>query len=304
MARSDGVRTSAESPEAIATIFNSYFTSIFTKDQPNTETYELHTNDADHDETTTTSLLDDTVLTPDHVAAVLRNSDNNKAHGPDGIPARLLTETAYQIAPSLCDQFNKPLRTGAVPQNWKLANVIPVCKKGDKEHVENYRPISLLPLISKVLERCLFDCIKDRVFSQINDCQHGFIPRKNCVTQLIEVFDKVSNLLDRGKQIDVIYLDMSKAFDKVSHKRLLLRLREFEFSGNILNWFHSYLQDRIVNKQPSLVQHHRLQQLHQVCPKAQFLVHCYSCYTRTIYLPVLQGPLFRLTLMTPRYLRK
>ena len=243
MARSDGVRTSAESPEAIATIFNSYSTSIFTKDQPNTETYELYTNGADHDETTTTSLLDDTVLAPDHVAAVLRNPDNNKAHGPDGIPARLLTETAYQIAPSLCDLFNKPLRTGAVPQNWKLANVVSVYKKGDKEHVENYRPISLLPLISKVLERCLFDCIKDRVFSQINDCQHGFIPRKNCVTQLIEVFDKIGNLLDRGKQIDVIYLDMSKAFDKVSHKRLL-RLRESEFSGNILNWFHSYLQDR------------------------------------------------------------
>ena len=80
MARSDGVRTSAESPEAIATIFNSYFTSIFTKDQPNAETYELHTNDADHDETIATSLLEDTVLTPDHVAAVLRNLDNNKAH--------------------------------------------------------------------------------------------------------------------------------------------------------------------------------------------------------------------------------
>ena len=147
-----------------------------------TETYDLHTNDADHDETTTTSLLEDTVLTPDHVAAVLRNLDNSKAHGPGGIPARLLTETAYQIAPSLCDLFNKSLRTGVVPQDWKLANVVPVYKKGDKEHVENYRPISLLSLISKVLERCLFDCIKDRVFSQINDCQHGFIPGKNCVS--------------------------------------------------------------------------------------------------------------------------
>ena len=126
MARSDGVSTSAESPEAIATMFNSYFTSIFTKHQPNTETYELHTNDADHDETTTTSLLEDTVLTPDHVAAVLRNLDNNKAHSPDGIPARLLTETAYQIAPSFCDLFNKSLRTGVVPQDWKLANVVPV----------------------------------------------------------------------------------------------------------------------------------------------------------------------------------
>ena len=69
-------------------------------------------------------------------------------------------------------------------------------------------------------------------------------PGKICVIQLIEVFDKIGKQLDRGKQIDVIYLDMSKAFDKVSHKRLLLRLREFGFGGNILNWFRSYLQDR------------------------------------------------------------
>jgi hypothetical protein len=97
-----------------------------------------------------------------------------------------------------------------VPREWKLANVVPVYKKGDKEHVENYRPTSLLSLISKVLERCVFDCIKDQVFSQINACQHGFIPGRNCVTQLIEVFDKIGNLLDRGKQIDVIYLIYQK----------------------------------------------------------------------------------------------
>ena len=64
------------------------------------------------------------------------------------------------------------------------------------------------------------------------------------MSQLIEVFDKIGSQLDRGKQIDVIYLDMSKAFDKVSHKRLLLCLREYGFGGNILNWFQSYQQDR------------------------------------------------------------
>ncbi len=188
-------------------------------------------------------MLDDVVLTPD-VMNVLRTIDNNKAHGPDGIPARLLTETASQISSSLCELFNKSLRTGIVPFDWKLANVVPVYKRGDQEFVENYRPISLLSLISKVLERCVFNNIKDHIFSQINSCQHGFVRGKNCVTQLIEVFDKIGSLLDRGKQIDVIYLDMSKAFDKVSHKRLLLRLRECGFGGNILNWFHSYLQDR------------------------------------------------------------
>ena len=95
-----------------------------------------------------------------------------------------------------------------------------------------------------MLERCVFNNIKGHIYSQINPCQHGFVPGKNCASQLIEVFDKIGSKLDRGKQIDVFYLDMSKAFDKVSHKRLLLCLREYAFRVNILNWFQSYLQDR------------------------------------------------------------
>jgi hypothetical protein len=110
--------------------------------------------------------------------------------------------------------------------------------------VENYRPISLLSLISKALERCVFNKIKDHVFDQINDGQHGFVPRKSCVTQLIEVFDYIGRELDLGNQVDVIYLDMSKAFDRVSHMQLLKRLRDFGFGGNTLNWFRSYLKDR------------------------------------------------------------
>ncbi len=110
--------------------------------------------------------------------------------------------------------------------------------------MENYRPISLLSLISKALERCVFNKIKDHVFDQINDGQHGFVPRKSCVTQLIEVFDYIGRELDLGKQVDVIYLDMSKAFDRVSHMQLLKRLRDFGFGGNTLNWFRSYLKDR------------------------------------------------------------
>jgi hypothetical protein len=140
--------------------------------------------------------------------------------------------------------FKKSLRIGVVPFDWKLVNVFPACKKGDQEFVENYRPISLLSLVSKFLERCVFNTVKDHIFCRLNPCQHGFLPGKNCVTQLTDVFDKIGKQLDRGKQMDVIYLDMSKAFEKVSHKHLLLRLREFGFGGNILNWFRSYLQDR------------------------------------------------------------
>ena len=72
----------------------------------------------------------------------------------------------------------------------------------------------------------------------------AFVSRRSCSTQLIEVIEHIGRLLDRGKQVDVIYLDMSKAFDEVSHKRLLSRLRDFGFGGNILKWFSSYLDNR------------------------------------------------------------
>ena len=108
----------------------------------------------------------------------------------------------------------------------------------------NYHPISLLPLISKILERCVFYNIKNHVFEQINPCQHRFVPGKSCVTQLIEVFEQIRYKLDNGEQIDVIYIDMSKAFDKVSHSQLVVLVHEFGFCGNILKWFSSYLSNR------------------------------------------------------------
>ena len=144
----------------------------------------------------------------------------------------MLTETSSQIAPSLCALFNKSLHCGVLPDDWELANVVPVHKRDEKSYVENYRPISLFPLISKVLERRVFQNIKQHhVYQQINPYQHGFIPQKSCVSQLVEVFEQIGRKLDNGKQIDVIYLDMSKAFDKVSHAQLLRRLPCVRVSG-------------------------------------------------------------------------
>ena len=88
----------------------------------------------------------------EEVAACLYNLDISKASGPDGIPARNLKKCSHQIAPSICDLFNHSLRTGRLPSQWKSADVPPIHKKDLKEPVENYRPISLLPIISKVLK--------------------------------------------------------------------------------------------------------------------------------------------------------
>jgi hypothetical protein len=92
------------------------------------------------------------------------NLDSNKAQGPDNIPACLLKETAMQITPSLCALFNKSLRVSVLPSVWKLANMVPVHKHGEKTYVENYRPISLLSLISKVLSNDVYSITSNITF--------------------------------------------------------------------------------------------------------------------------------------------
>jgi hypothetical protein len=95
----------------------------------------------------------------------LNNLDTSKAYGPDGIPPRSLKECSKEISPSLCSIFNKSLATGRVPVEWKQANVIPIHKKDRVVPVTNYRPISLLSIVSKVLERSAFNSIYTHLFT-------------------------------------------------------------------------------------------------------------------------------------------
>ncbi|CAB3981872.1 Hypothetical predicted protein [Paramuricea clavata] len=219
-------------------LFNVYFSSVLNgNDNPIDSITPPSTTGCE-------STLSELNLCLDDVLIVLLNLDTNKATGPDGIPPRVLKETAHQIAPSLCSLFNRSLNSGSLPEEWKLANIIPVFKNGDKTHVENYRPISLLCIVSKVLERCVLSKLRDHLLELINTSQHGFIPGRSCTTQLVEVLNSLGSLLDSGKQTDVIFKDMSKAFDKVSHAALIAKLERYNISGSLLDWFSSYLYNR------------------------------------------------------------
>ena len=139
---------------------------------------------------------------------MLEALDVTKATGSDKIPAQLIKKTASVIAPSLCKLFSKSLSTGSFPQNWKEANVVPVFKKGKAECTENYRPISL-PSLAGIQSLGA----KDRLYKVVRDCQHGIIRGKSCTSNLLEVLEHAGSLLDDGKQVDTIYMDMSKAFE-------------------------------------------------------------------------------------------
>jgi hypothetical protein len=151
---------------------------------------------------------------------------------------------AYELKSSLSLIINLSLQSGNVPEQWKLANVIPVHKANSKENVKNYRPISLLSVVSKVAERCIYNHIYPQVAGLINESQHGFTNGKSTTTQLLEFIDNIGRTLDCSGQTDIIYLDFSKAFDSVSHNLLIHKLKELGMSSRMLNWFNSYLRNR------------------------------------------------------------
>ena len=133
-----------------------------------------------------------------------------------------------------------------MPQDWREADVVPLFKKGSKKKSENYRPVSLTCIVGKILESIL----KDVIFIHLNkhglikDSQHGFTSGRSCLTNLLDFFEAVTKYLDEGSDVDLIYLDFCKAFDKVPHKRLLIKLEALGIDNKISGWIASWLANR------------------------------------------------------------
>ena len=149
------------------------------------------------------------------------------------------------MAPFLVALFNLSMEQYKVPTSRKLANVIHVHKKGDRDPAANYRPISLLSIVSKVIEKCIHNHVNIITNNLICKSYKGFIKCQSCTTQQTGVYHEIGSYLDSSIQIDIIYLDFSKAFDSVSHRLLglLHKLKMYGFNGRLLDLFTSYLSD-------------------------------------------------------------
>ena len=176
----------------------------------------------------------------------LAKTKQNGAPGPDKMTPKLLSELEDVVAVPLCIIFNKSLSSGEVPEDWRLAHVTPVFKKGSRSLAENYRPISLTSVVCKILESLICEIIITHLseHQMLNSSQHGFVSHRSCLTNLLEYLETLTNLLDQGYNIDVFYLDFSKAFDRVPHQRLLAKLHAHGITGKIYNWIESWLSDR------------------------------------------------------------
>lgn len=180
----------------------------------------------------------------DYILKLIRNIDTSKGAGNDKIPPIFFHKCALSLASPIALVFNKCLRDGYFPKIWKQAHIVPVHKKDQKTVIENYRPISILNVLSKMLERVVHTHIYPVIAPLIPIEQHGFMKGRSTATNLSVFIDNVASGMDGGKQVDVVYTDFEKAFDRVDHIILLRKLYELGIRGSLLRWMESYLRNR------------------------------------------------------------
>ena len=230
-------------PRRMGEILSNQYSSVFSK--------PVYT-DAEIDEI----LLDDTSdvspglgdidFNEDDISQAISEFSCNSAAGPDGFPAKLLKECKNSLSHPLFLIWRKSLNRGIVPASCKLASIIPIHKGKSRGLAKNYRPVALTSLIvktfEKVLRRKLVAFFDEHNF--FNNNQHGFRSARSCLSQLLAHFDHVTRLLENGNVVDVIYLDFSKAFDKVDIGITLQKLKTLGINGPLIRWLCSFLTGR------------------------------------------------------------
>ena len=234
-----------------AEILNNYFASVFTIENTTEEgTVEPNINE-------NIVPFTDIQVTTDDVIAIIKKLKYRKSPGPDGILACTLKRCSKALAPLLKLVFEKSVNSGTIPPEWKTANVTPIYKKGDKCSPSNYRPISLTSLVVKILETV----IKRQLVGHLEtnglllNSQYGFREKRSCLTNLIQFYDEIMQNFNNHDCMDVVFLDFQKAFDKVSHSKLIEKLANLHIGGNALHWIKNWLNDRqqrvIINEESS-----------------------------------------------------
>ena len=231
--------------QGMASKLNEYFCSVFNapdNDQPHAREHDgEQTNNVNNDNT-----LRNMEVTAEDVSLALDNLKVNKSPGPDNIFPKILKETKNEIVPLLASLFNKSLQQGVVPNDWKTANVTPIFKKGDRSSPGNYRPISLTSVVGKLLESVIRDKLVDFLERNnlIKDSQHGFRQKRSCLSNLLTFYNELFTEFDNTRSLDIVFLDFQKAFDKVPHAKLLLKIKELGITGKLHTWIENWLKER------------------------------------------------------------
>ena len=188
------------------------------------------------------------VFEDEKILSLIRNLNPDKAMGPDGISTRMLLISDTSIVLPLKIIFHNIIRTSIYPDLWKYANITPTHKKNNKQQIKNYRPISLLPICGKIFEKLIFDSLYAYLDTNnlITKNQSGFRPGDSTCNQLLYLVNEIQEAFENPNSLEVraVFLDISKAFDKVWHNGLIFKLNQNGISGNLLKFFENYLSNR------------------------------------------------------------
>ena len=188
----------------------------------------------------------DFIFSPQDILQAIDELKLSSAPGPDAVPTSLLKYCKTSLSTPLYKIWQHSLNTGEIAQSLKDAHITPIHKGGSRAYPQNYRPISLTSHLIKVFERVirkkLVSFLEDN--NLMNPTQHGFRAGRSCLSQLLEHFDKIIECLEQGNNVDVIYLDFAKAFDKVDNGILCHKLRDLGIGGKIGLWLFNFLKSR------------------------------------------------------------
>ena len=229
----------------IADAFNEFFSTIGTKlsnQQTNTvkEKFKTYVN------TPVTQSLFLKPIKPKELMKIVLKMKNNTSPGYDNISIKVVKKVIPHISNVLCKIFNCSMCNGVVPDKMKIARVTPIHKKGDTSIMNNYRPISVLTIFTKIFERCMYNRVTDFLNKHkiLFKNQFGFRHGHSTSSAILELIHKITQAIEKKEFTLSVFIDLSKAFDVIDHTILIHKLKYYGIRGKCLNWFESYLNNR------------------------------------------------------------
>lgn len=204
-------------------------------------TFEKH-----EEEFVTNTSKDITVITEDEVTRAIDTLKSNKPAGSDGIHPIIIHNCRQTLVPILACIFNQSLKESRCPAEWKHAMVTPIFKSGNRFNVENYRPISITSVLSKIMEVIIRNRIEEQFMIRgiLDNGQYGFTPKRSCFLNLLVSTTNWLSAIDKGQCVDIVYFDLQKAFDKIPHHILLNNLHNFGIQNSEVLWTKDWLSNR------------------------------------------------------------
>ena len=225
-------------PETTANLFARFFKTVHGSIEPTVTQQQLNQLPSYNIN------LPPLIVSVDEVKKALSSIDGTKGSGPNSIPPSVIKNCSHSLAQPIANIFNRSLSEGVFPSEWKVASITPVHKSGSTSNVENNRSISILSCLAKVLESMLYDHLYPAVKNVVSQYQHGFMKQRSTTTNLMAYTTGIIRRLEKRQQIDAVYVDFTKAFDRVPHKLSVAKLTALGLPHWLTRWLGSYLCNR------------------------------------------------------------